>query len=123
MNVSLLIPLAGILMPIAIVGIVFWYENQKERRFHDTVKNLIDNGQDINDDVLSSIPGYKKVMPRDDLRNGVITTGVGVGLTFFGLVFIGGPLLGAGLLVACIGAAMLVYRFLTSGTNTQSNDG
>ena len=116
MNAGLLIPLAGILMPLGIVAIVFWYENRKEQRFHDTVKELMASGQEINDEVLSVIPGYKKVMPRDDLRNGIITTGVGVGLTLFGMVFIGGPLLGAGLLVACIGASMLAYRYLNRGS-------
>jgi len=73
---------------------------------------MIDNGQELNEDILSGIPGYKKVMPRDDIRSGINTIGTGIGLSLLGLVGLGSIMLGIGLLVACIGGAMVTNGYL-----------
>lgn len=109
-----LVAIAGIAMPVALLYIIFGYSNKSEQRFHDTVQRIIDNGQELNEEVLSSIPGYKKVMPRNDMRNGINTIGVGIGISLLGLVALGDVILGAGLLVTCIGAALVANKKLNA---------
>lgn len=117
----MLIPIAGILMPIAIVYIVFSYENKKEQRFHDLVQKLVDSGQELNEEVLSSIPGYKKTMPRDDLRYGLFTFATGIGIALLGSVALGSVVFGAGLLVTCIGGAIFGYGYYTRNLSEQAD--
>jgi len=107
-----LVAVCGIAMPVAILYIIFRHEARSEKRFHDTVQKMIDNGQEVNQDILSGIPGYKKVMPKDDMRNGINTVGTGIGLCFLGLVGLGDVIMGVGLLVACIGGAVLLNGYL-----------
>lgn len=102
-----IIAICGIAMPVAILAIIFGYENRSEQRFHETVQKMVDSGQEINEDVIAGIPGYKKVLPRDDMRNGINTIGTGIGLSLLGLVGVGDVVFGVGLLVACIGAALI----------------
>lgn len=113
---TFLVAIAGIIMPVALLYIIFGYSNQSEQRFHETVQKIIDNGQELNEEVLAGIPGYKKVMPRNDLRNGITTVGVGIGISLLGLVALGDVILGAGLLVTCIGAALIANKKLNPAT-------
>jgi len=98
-----IIAICGIAMPVGILAIIFSYANRSEERFHQTVQKLVDNGQELNEDVLSGIPGY---------RNGINTIGVGVGLSLLGLVGLGDVILGVGMLVTCIGVAILANGYL-----------
>jgi len=84
-----LVALAAILMPVGIIAIIFGYANTSEKRFHDTAQRLIENGQTLDEEVLSGIPGYQKKGPRDDIRGGIITAGTGLGITLLGYVAIG----------------------------------
>lgn len=114
-GLALMIPIFGIIMPVLILAIIFGYQNYSEKRFHDSLHKLMESNQEISEEILSTIPGYKKVMPRDDVRSGFITLGTGIGLSFLGGVgFSGGfgdMLFGVGLLVACIGGAIFAYGY------------
>ena len=109
---ALLIPLAGIAMPVGIVWIVFYYDNRTKEQFNATLQKLIESGQELSPELLESVPGYKagKGKDKDDIRSGLITSGVGIGIALFGhfgaedqAVF------GIGLLVLSIGVGILAY--------------
>ncbi len=107
-----IIALCGIAMPVAILYIIFTYTNKSEQRFHDTMQKLVESGQELDESVLAGIPGYKSVLPRDDMRNGINTVGVGLGLSLLGLVGLGDVIFGVGLLVGCIGGALIANAYL-----------
>jgi len=109
---ALLIPLAGIAMPVGIVWIIFYYDNRTKEQFHTTLQKLIESGQELSPELLESVPGYKagKGKDKDDIRSGLITSGVGIGIALFG--HFGAEeqaLFGIGLLVLSIGVGILAY--------------
>ena len=109
---ALLIPLAGIAMPLGIVWIVFFYENRGKEHVHTTLQKLIESGQELSPEVLESVPGYKsgKRKDKDDIRSGLVTSGVGIGIALFGHFGVGvQELFGVGLLVLSIGVGILAY--------------
>jgi len=109
---ALLIPLAGIAMPLGIVWIVFFYENRGKEHVHATLQKLIESGQELSPEVLESVPGYKsgKRKDKDDIRSGLVTSGVGIGIALFGHFGVGvQALFGIGLLVLSIGVGILAY--------------
>lgn len=116
------IALAGILMPIALLAIIFGYTNKSENRFHETAQKLIESGQALDEETLSGIPGYQKKFPRNDVRSGLITTGVGLGVTLLGWIALGSVITGAGLLVLCIGGAIFAYGYTTKNNKLDSTD-
>lgn len=119
---SFLVAIAGIAMPIAILAIIFKHENRSEQRYHETIQRMLESGQKLDAEVLRGIPGHKKVMPRDDRRNGINTVGAGVGLCFLGLVGLGDVIMGVGLLVTCIGGAVLLNGYLNREDNQNSSE-
>ena len=113
---DILIPIFGIVgifgMPVFIVWIVHYFESRSEKKFHQTLQELIKSGQELSPDILQSIPGYKKEKngERNDIRSGTITAGVGIGIVLFGQFGVAEtPLVGIGLLVLSIGLGFLAY--------------
>ncbi len=109
---ALLIPLAGIAMPVGIVWIIFYYDNRTKEQFNANLQKLIESGQELSPELLESVPGYKagKGKDKDDIRSGLITSGVGIGIALFG--HFGAEeqaLFGIGLLVLSIGVGILAY--------------
>lgn len=113
---DILIPIFGIVgvfgVPVFIVWIVHYFESRSEKKFHQTLQELIKSGQELSPDILQSIPGYKKEKngERNDIRSGTITAGVGIGIVLFGKFGVAEtPLIGIGLLVLSIGLGILAY--------------
>ncbi len=111
MEWALLIPLSGIAMPLGIVWIVFFYENRGKEHVHTTLQKLIESGQELSPEVLESVPGYKGGRKdKNDIRSGLVTSGVGIGIALFGHFGVGvQELFGIGLLVLSIGVGILAY--------------
>lgn len=111
MNWEILIPLFGIAMPVGIVWIIYDYDNRAKQQFHATLQKLIESGQELSPELLESVPGYKAgKKDKDDIRSGLITSGVGIGIALFGHFGVGEqPLFGIGLLVLSIGVGILAY--------------
>ena len=113
---DILIPIFGIVgvfgMPVFIVWIVHYFESKSEKKFHQTLQELIKSGQELSPDILQSIPGYKmeKNGERNDVRSGTITAAVGIGIVLFGQFGVAETaLVGIGLLVLSIGLGILAY--------------
>jgi len=108
---ALLVPLSGIAMPLGIVWIIYYYDNRAKEQFHTTLQKLIESGQELSPELMESVPGYKgRRKDKNDIRTGLVTSGVGIGIALFGhfgaedqAVF------GIGLLVLSIGVGILAY--------------
>ena len=110
-----LVPIFGIVgvfgMPVFIILIVFYFDKRNKEQFHATLQKLIESGQELSPELLQSIPGYKKENgERNDIRTGIITSGVGIGVGLFGQFGVSQtPLVGIGLLAFSIGLGFLAY--------------
>ena len=111
-NLTLGIPYVAILMPVLIVGVLFFFvtkmEKQKYNSFIEISKNLDDSSKI--EEILDTLNDKKK--PIDYRRSGVITLFVGLGLFLFGAVSSIDILKGVGLLVAAIGVGSIIAGYL-----------
>jgi hypothetical protein len=110
-TIALLIPLAGILVPIGIIFVIFFFTNKMEKHKYNAIIEVSKNIDDPSkiEEILDTLNDKKK--PIDYRRSGVITLFVGVGLFLFGLFFID-ILKGVGLLVAAIGVGSVIAGYL-----------
>jgi hypothetical protein len=110
-TIALLIPLAGILFPIGIIFVIFFFTNKMEKHKYNAIIEVSKNIDDPSkiEEILDTLNDKKK--PIDYRRSGVITLFVGVGLFLFGLFFID-ILKGVGLLVAAIGVGSVIAGYL-----------
>jgi hypothetical protein len=71
-------------LPVAVVGIILFFANSRNRAMHKTVRMLVEKGQPVPEALLNPPPVVRQ---RSDLRRGVILVVVGAGLmVFFGAV-------------------------------------
>ncbi|MEK9958630.1 MAG: DUF6249 domain-containing protein [Flavobacteriaceae bacterium] len=116
----LIIPLLGILSGIIIPIAVFtwlYHENKDKRKTVLEIAKHMDNPEKL--DELMQIFEERKKEPIDYRRNGVITIFVGIGLYFFGFIWIGKVLEGIGFLVAAIGLGTLIAGYLYPNTEKE----
>ena len=115
---GLLIPLAGILFPVAIVFVIFAFINKIEKNKYDAIVEIskrIDDPSAI-EEILNTLNDKKK--PIDYRRGGVITLFVGVGIVLLGNSFASidneaqAFISGAGLLVGAIGVGSIIAGYL-----------
>ena len=107
------IPYMGMLIPIIIVFIVFYFQAKEKRVKYDAMIEISKNIKDpaAVEDLLASFKAEKK-SPRDYRKDGVTTAFTGVGLFLFGTFFLGDILMGVGALVFTIGVGLLVAGYL-----------
>jgi ABC-type uncharacterized transport system permease subunit len=116
--VGLLIPLAGILFPVAIVFIVFVFITKIEKNKYDAIVEISKKIDDpsVIQEILTALDDKKK--PIDYRRGGVITLFVGFGIFLLGISFANidneaqAFISGAGLLVAAIGVGSIIAGYL-----------
>ena len=111
-NLALGIPYVAILMPVLIVGIVFFFESKTKKVKYTAMIEISKNIQDPSEikDLLEDLQEKKK--PIDYRRGGVISLFVGLGLFLFGTVSSIGILKGVGLLVATIGLGSILAGYI-----------
>ena len=116
--VGLLIPLAGILFPVAIVFVVFVFITKIEKNKYDAIVEISKKIDDpsVIQEILTALDDKKK--PIDYRRGGVITLFVGFGIFLLGISFANidneaqALISGAGLLVAAIGVGSIIAGYL-----------
>ena len=116
--VELLIPLAGILFPVAIVFVVFVFITKIEKNKYDAIVEISKKIDDpsVIEEILNTLNDKKK--PIDYRRGGVITLFVGVGIVLLGNSFASidneaqAFISGAGLLVGAIGVGSIIAGYL-----------
>ena len=111
-TLALGIPYIAILMPVLLIGVIFFFNNRSQKDKYDTMIEISKNIQDPSEikDLLEDLQEKKK--PIDYRRGGVISSFVGLGLFLFGAVTSIGILKGVGLLVAAIGVGSIVAGYL-----------
>ena len=115
---GLLIPLAGILFPVAIVFVIFAFINKIEKNKYDAIVEISKRIDDpsVIQEILNTLDDKKK--PIDYRRGGVITLFVGVGIVLLGNSFASidngaqAFISGAGLLVGAIGVGSIIAGYL-----------
>ena len=111
-TLSLFIPIFGILLPVMIILIVFYFDNKSKKDKYDAMIEISKNLKDPSDikELLEDFKEEKK-QPIDYRRSGVLTLFVGIGLFLFGVFFIN-LLKGIGLLVGAIGVGQIIAGYL-----------
>ena len=123
--VGLLIPLAGILFPVAIVFVVFVFITKIEKNKYDAIVEISKKIDDpsVIQEILTALDDKKK--PIDYRRGGVITLFVGFGIFLLGISFANidneaqAFISGAGLLVAAIGVGSIIAGYLYPNTSEE----
>ena len=116
--VGLLIPIAGIMFPIGIVFVIFFFINKMEKHKYDAIVEVSKNIDDpsVIEEILNTLNDKKK--PIDYRRGGVITSFVGVGIVLLGNSFASidneaqAFISGSGLLVGAIGVGSIIAGYL-----------
>jgi hypothetical protein len=113
-NLSLLIPIFGILLPVLIILIVFYYESKNKKIKYNAlieVSKKLKDSEEVRD-LLESFKKGKK-SNTDYRKTGLVTIFTGVGLAAFGyyglkidIVF------GVGLLVMFIGVGQIIAGYV-----------
>ena len=111
-TLSLAIPIFGILLPVMIIFVVFYFDNKSKKEKYDAMIEISKNLKDPSDikELLEDFKEEKK-QPIDYRRSGVLTLFVGIGLFLFGVFFIN-LLKGIGLLVGAIGVGQIIAGYL-----------
>ena len=111
-TLSLAIPIFGILLPVMIIFVVFYFDNKNKKEKYDAMIEISKNLKDSSDikELLEDFKEQKK-QPIDYRRSGVLTLFAGIGLFLFGVFFIN-LLKGIGLLVGAIGVGQIIAGYL-----------
>ena len=125
--VGLLIPIAGIMFPIGIVFVIFFFINKMEKHKYDAIVEVSKNIDDpsVIEEILNTLNDKKK--PIDYRRGGVITSFVGVGIVLLGNSFASidneaqAFISGSGLLVGAIGVGSIIAGYLYPNESSEIN--
>ena len=111
-TLSLAIPIFGMLLPVMIIFVVFYFDNKSKKEKYEAMIEISKNFKDPLDikELLEDFKEQKK-QPIDYRRSGVLTLFAGIGLFLFGVFFIN-LLKGIGLLVGAIGVGQIIAGYL-----------
>ena len=110
-TLSLAIPIVGILFPVMIIFVIFYFDNKSKKEKYDAMIAISKNLKDQSD-IKELLEDFKeKKQPIDYRRSGVLTLFIGIGLFLFGDFFID-ILKGVGLLVGAIGVGQIIAGYL-----------
>ncbi len=113
-NLSLLIPILGILLPVLIILIVFYYESKNKKIKYNALIEVSKNIKDSEElrDLLESFKKAKK-SNTDYRKTGLVTIFTGVGLAAFGYYGLKTDIVfGVGLLVMFIGVGQMIAGYV-----------
>ena len=113
-NLSLLIPLFGILLPVLIIFVVFFYESKNKKNKYNALIEVSKNMKDSDEvkDLLYSFRQGKK-SNTDYRKTGLVTIFTGVGLAAFDYYGLKTDIVfGVGLLVMFIGVGQMIAGYV-----------
>ena len=114
MIIESLIPIFGVLMPVLLIWVIFYYTTESNKNKYNTIIEVSKNIKDSEEikDILESLAERKKTST--DLRKtGLVTIFVGIGLValdYFGLGT--NVVFGVGLLVMFIGIGQMFAGYV-----------
>ena len=113
-NLSILIPLFGILLPVLIIFVVFFYESKNKKNKYNALIEVSKNMKDSDEvkDLLNSFRQGKK-SNTDYRKTGLVTIFTGVGLAAFDYYGLRTDIVfGVGLLVMFIGVGQMIAGYV-----------
>jgi len=113
-NAGLLIPILGILLPLLIVLVVFYFSSKETKYKYDALIEATKNIKD-SEDVKGLLESFKKRKKSntDYRKTGLVTMFTGVGLAFFGNYGLKNDVVfGVGLLVIFIGVGQMIAGYV-----------
>lgn len=113
-NLSLLIPIFGILLPVLIIFVVFFYESKNKKNKYNALIEISKNMKDSDEvkDLLNSFRQGKK-SNTDYRKTGLVTIFTGVGLAAFDYYGLKTDIVfGVGLLVMFIGVGQMIAGYV-----------
>ena len=113
-NLSLLIPIFGILLPVLIIFIVFFYVSKNKKNKYNALIEVSKNMKDSDEvkDLLNSFRQGKK-SNTDYRKSGLVTIFTGVGLAAFDYYGLKTDIVfGVGLLVMFIGVGQMIAGYV-----------
>ena len=113
-NLSLLIPIFGILLPVLIIFIVFFYVSKNKKNKYNALIEVSKNMKDSDEvkDLLNSFRQGKK-SNTDYRKTGLVTIFTGVGLAAFDYYGLKTDIVfGVGLLVMFIGVGQMIAGYV-----------
>ena len=113
-NLSLLIPIFGILLPVLIIFVVFFYESKNKKNKYNALIEVSKNMKDSDEvkDLLNSFRQGKK-SNTDYRKTGLVTIFTGVGLAAFDYYGLKTHIVfGVGLLVMFIGVGQMIAGYV-----------
>jgi hypothetical protein len=123
-NLSLLIPLFGILLPVLIIFVVFFYESKNKKNKYKALIEVSKNMKDSDDvkDLLNSFRQGKK-SNTDYRKTGLVTIFTGVGLAAFDYYGLKTDIVfGVGLLVMFIGVGQMIAGYVYPNQANEINN-
>ena len=113
-DVGILIPILGVLMPVLIVLVVFYFSSKEKKYKYDA---LIEASKNIKDteEVKNLLESFKKGKKSntDYRRTGLVTMFTGVGLAAFGYYGLRNDIvMGVGLLVMFTGVGQMIAGYV-----------
>ena len=108
--------LTGIIIPVAVFVWLYLESKDKNKTILEISKN-IDDPSKLED--LVALLDERKKQPIDYRRSGVVTLFVGIGLSLFGVFFLGNILKGVGALVGTIGIGQIIAGYLYPNTSEE----
>ena len=122
-NLSLLIPIFGILLPVLIIFVVFFYESKNKKNKYNALIEVSKNMKD-SDEVKGLLESFKKAKKSntDYRKTGLVTIFTGVGLAAFGDFGLSNDVVfGVGLLVMFIGVGQMIAGYVYSNQPDEIN--
>ena len=123
-NLSLLIPIFGILLPVLIIFVVFFYESKNKKNKYNALIEVSKNMKDSDDvkDLLNSFRQGKK-SNTDYRKTGLVTIFTGVGLAAFDYYGLKTDIVfGVGLLVMFIGVGQMIAGYVYPNQANEINN-
>jgi len=115
--VGLLIPLAGIALPIVVIVIVLQFRERQRQQLYETVRHYADRGMPVPRELIEPPRRSALNTPRYGAFT-LIGLGVGLALMFWSLEL--PSLMGIGGLLVCVGVAQLVALALDARDASKS---
>ena len=123
MIIESLIPIFGVLMPVLLIWVIFYYNTESDKNKYNTIIEVSKNIKDSEEikEILESLAERKKTST--DLRKtGLVTIFVGIGLVALDYFGLGTNIIfGVGLLVMFIGIGQMFAGYVYHNQHYEIN--
>lgn len=122
-SIAIIIPLLGLIFAGVVVVTTMYFKNRQREMWHQTARLALEKGQPLPALPADDTPARQRRDEGDnDLRDGLICIGVGIGLYIFLGSFLGRGLGYVGAIPGFIGVAMLLHALIAALAKRKKQD-